>query len=68
MKIDSDVFHPAVQLPKVVGTKRMALLLDVDGTLLDIAATPNSVVVSLQSPREVRSWLASLAGRSEPAP
>ena len=46
MKIDSDVFPPAVQPPKVVDMKRMALLLDVDGTLLDIAATPNSVVVS----------------------
>ena len=39
MKIDSDVFHPAVQLPKVVDTKRMALLLEVDGTLLDNADT-----------------------------
>jgi trehalose 6-phosphate phosphatase len=56
MKSDTGASTPASQLPKDPDLKQTALLLDVDGTLLDIAATPDSVVV----PSCLRSSLATL--------
>ena len=57
---DSELFDP----------KRTALLFDVDGTLLDIAATPDSVVVSPWLPSLLRNllWLAPLAGERARTP
>jgi trehalose 6-phosphate phosphatase len=46
--------------PESVDVKRTALLLDVDGTLLDIAATPDGVVV----PTSLRTTLERLLARS----
>ncbi len=56
MKSDNGASSPASQLPKDIDLKQTALLLDVDGTLLDIAATPDSVVV----PPCLRSSLSTL--------
>jgi len=56
MRSNSGGSPPASQLPKDIDLKQTALLLDVDGTLLDIAATPDSVVV----PSCLRSSLATL--------
>lgn len=51
----------AIPLPKSIDAKRTALLLDVDGTLLDIAKTPDGVVVPL-SLRTTLQDLLSLTG------
>jgi trehalose 6-phosphate phosphatase len=56
MKTDNGASSLASQPPKTVDLKQTALLLDVDGTLLDIAATPDGVVV----PPCLRSSLAAL--------
>lgn len=62
----SRVHHPKVESflpPASVDMTRTALLLDVDGTLLDIAATPAAVVV----PPTLRSVLADLIERADGA-
>ena len=51
----------ALPSPEAIDVKRTALLLDVDGTLLDIAATPYSVVVP-PSLRKILSGLIELSG------
>ena len=51
----------ALPSPEAIDIKRTALLLDVDGTLLDIAATPYSVVVP-PSLRKILSGLIELSG------
>jgi len=56
MKSDTGASPPTGQLPEDIDLKQTALLLDVDGTLLDIAATPDGVVV----PSCLRSPLATL--------
>jgi len=50
----------ALPSPEAIDIKRTALLLDVDGTLLDIAATPYSVVV----PPSLRTILSDLLEQS----
>jgi trehalose 6-phosphate phosphatase len=56
MKSDNGASSPPSRLPKDIDLRQTALLLDVDGTLLDIAATPDGVVV----PSSLRSSLSTL--------
>jgi trehalose 6-phosphate phosphatase len=52
----------ALPSPDSVDVRRMALLLDVDGTLLDIATTPTSVVVPEPLRQTLRNLLALSGG------
>src|SRR5208282_2520646 len=55
--------HQALPLPALPPIARAALLLDLDGTLLDIAPTPDAVVV----PPDLIASLSALRGRLDGA-
>ena len=52
----------SIPLPKSVDLNRTALLLDVDGTLLDIASTPDGVVVPASLNATLERLLAQTGG------
>ena len=65
MQMETELSGEPAELlpPDQIDLRRTALLLDVDGTLLEIAATPNDVVV----PPALRGTLQQLMERSEGA-
>jgi trehalose-phosphatase len=60
MNVVGRIFSGGTQLPRPEDLATIALLLDVDGTILDTAITPGSVVV----PSSLRSSLSELHAKS----
>ena len=64
--VDSTVESPDLPAPPPARVATMALFVDVDGTLLDIAARPDAVIVDSSLPSTLRRLHARLGGALAP--